>query len=113
MDMMRPQTLALPPVAPSNLTNTLSGAGGTNRRAVLTLERQLHHRDVVPGPAVHQPGRHLDHHRRPSTRRSTSPTSTRRGPSPTRPTFNPTTTTRYYRVVAQNTVGYGARRSRR
>ena len=37
MDMMRPQTLVLPPIAPSGLTNTLSGTG-TNRRAVLTWQ---------------------------------------------------------------------------
>ena len=36
MDMMRPQSLVLPPVAPSGLTNTLQNAGGANRRAVLT-----------------------------------------------------------------------------
>ena len=43
MDMMRPQSLVLPPVAPSNLTSTLSSAGGNLRRASADLERQLHH----------------------------------------------------------------------
>ena len=60
------------------------------------------------GAAVHQPRRHLDDHQRRSSRRSNQPnihqTRTYTDPS----TFNPTTTTRYYRVVAQNTVGYVA-----
>ena len=107
MDMMRPQTLALPPVAPSGLTNTLQPRDGHEPQGRADVERQLHHRDGVRGPAVHQPRQHLDQHRRPSTRRSTSPTSTRRGRSPTRRRSTPTTTVRYYRVVAQNTVGYG------
>ncbi len=106
MDMMRPQNLALPPVAPSNLTNTLSG-GGTLKRAVLTwndnsitetafvVQRSANLgstwttlttiQSPLDQPNVHQ------------TRTFTDPSQ-----------FNPTITTRYYRVIAQNRVGYGA-----
>ena len=38
MDMMRPQSLVLPPVAPSNLANTLTGTNPTRQRAVLTWD---------------------------------------------------------------------------
>ena len=107
MDMMRPQTLALPPVAPNGLTNTLQNAGGTNRRAVLTWNDNSITETSFAGAALHQPGQHLDHRRHHQLAARTRPTSTSRGPSPTPRPFNPTTTTRYYRVVAQNTVGYG------
>ena len=59
MDMMRPQTLALPPVAPSNLVATLSG-GGHAADGVAGLGRQLHHGDGVRGAAVRGPGPDLD-----------------------------------------------------
>ena len=63
MDMMRPQSLVLPPIAPSGLTNTLSGTG-TTAPGRADVAGQLHHRDVVQRAAVHQPGQHVDddHH---------------------------------------------------
>ena len=60
---MRPQTLALPPVAPNGLTNTLQNAGGANRRAVLTWNDNSITETSFAGAALHQPGQHLDHHR--------------------------------------------------
>jgi FtsP/CotA-like multicopper oxidase with cupredoxin domain len=107
MDMMRPQSLVLPPIAPSGLTNTLQSAGGSQRRAVLTwndnsitetsfdVQRSTNLggtwttittiQSPLGSPNIHQ------------TRTYTDPSS-----------FNPTTTTRYYRVLANNTVGYVA-----
>ena len=107
MDMMRPQSVVLPPVAPSGLTNTLANAGGANRRAVLTwndnsineTSQQVQRstnlgvtwttlttiQSPLNAPNIHQ------------TRTYTDPSA-----------FNPTTTTRYYRVLANNTVGYVA-----
>ena len=46
--MMRPQSLALPPVTPDGLTFVVNGNGDN---AGADLERQLHHRDVVRGAA--------------------------------------------------------------
>ena len=107
MDMMRPQTLVLPPVAPSGLTNTLSGTG-TTQQGRADLERQLHHRDVVRGAALDQPRRHLDHHHDdPVAAEPPNIHQTRTYTDPS--TFNPTTTMRYYRVLAQNTVGLRGR----
>ena len=107
MDMMRPQSLVLPPVAPSNLTATLSG-GGTDQTATLTWDDNsitetafvVQRSDNLGGnwttvgtmpspldqPNAHRPGLTVD------------------DPTP----FDPATTTLYYRVVAQNTVGYMA-----
>src|SRR5665647_3097233 len=106
MDMMRPVSLALPPLQADGLTNTLTGTG-TSRRAVLTWNDNsitetafLVQRSTNLGstwttfatinsplnlPNIHQSRTYTD----PST-------------------FNPLTTVRYYRIVAQNTVGYGA-----
>jgi len=106
MDMMRPVSLALPPLKADGLTNTLTGTG-TSRRAVLTWNDNsitetafLVQRSTNLGstwttvttinsplnlPNIHQSRTYTD----PST-------------------FNPLTTVRYYRIVAQNTVGYGA-----
>ena len=106
MDMMRPQSLVLPPVAPNNLTNTLSGTG-TLRRAVLSWSDnsitetsfQVQRSTNLGGTwttittinsPLNQPNIHQT--------RTYTDTST----------FNPTTTTRYYRVIARNTAGYVA-----
>ncbi len=84
MDMMRPQTLALPPVAPSNLTNTLAErrrGQPPGRPDAGTTTPSPRRRSWCSGPptwaAPGPPSRR-------STRRSASPTSTRRGPTPTR-----------------------------
>ena len=107
MDMMRPQSLVLPPVAPDGLTNTLQNAGGANRRAVLTWNDNsitetsfAVQRSTNLGVAwttittINSPLNAANTHQS----RSYTDTSA----------FNPNTTTRYYRVIAQNTVGYGA-----
>ncbi len=64
MDMMRPQTLALPPVAPSGLTDRAAGRGWVQPQGRAELERQLHHRDRMGGAALGQPRQHVDqrHH---------------------------------------------------
>ena len=107
MDMMRPQTLALPPVAPSWLTLAYNPTTGTSRRAVLSWQDNsitetsfVVQRSTDFGstwttigtvnsplnqPNIHQP-------------RTFTDTSA----------FDPTTTVRYYRVQALNTVGYVA-----
>ena len=106
MDMMRPQTLALPPVAPSGLTSTLLGTGANRTVRLDWLDNSitetafLVQRSIDLGlnwttvgtitspldqPNIHEP------------RTFTDPSA-----------FDPGTTTRYYRIAAQNTVGYGA-----
>ena len=106
MDMMRPQTLALPPVAPGPLTITLTGTT-TATRAVLnwsdnsiTETAFVVQRSTNVGSTwttlttinspLNQPNIHQA--------RTYTDTST----------FNRNTTVRYYRVIAQNTVGYVA-----
>jgi len=105
MDMMRPQALALPPVAPSNLAVTLSGTG-TNKTASLawndnsiTETSFLVQRSEDLGQTWATAGTiqsPLDLDNIHQARAFNDPVA-----------FDPATTTRYYRVVAQNTVGYG------
>ena len=113
MDMMRPQSLALPPVAPSDLTATLSG-GVVTQTATLTWNDNSITETAFVGqrsddlgatwttvgtlpspldePNIHRPG---------LTMNDTS-------------AFDPATQTRYYRMVAQNTSGtWPTPRSRR
>ena len=106
MDMMRPQTLALPPVAPSNLTATLSG-GGTAQTAALTWDDN----SITETAFVVQRSDDLGGNWT-SVGTMTSPldqaNTHRAGLTMDDPTpFDPATTTVYYRVAAQNTVGYG------
>ncbi len=107
MDMMRPQSLVLPPVAPSGLTATLSG-GGTSQTATLTWDDNSITETAFVGQRSDDLGgtwtslgtmtSPLD---QPNTHR---PGLTMDDPTP----FDPASTTVYYRVVAQNTVGYVA-----
>jgi FtsP/CotA-like multicopper oxidase with cupredoxin domain len=106
MDMMRPVSLVLPPLAPSGLTNTLSGTG-TTRRAVLTWQDN----SITETSFAVQRSTNLGSTwttittiQSPLNANNVHQTRTYTDPS----TFNPTTTTRYYRVLANNTVGYVA-----
>lgn len=105
--MMRPVSLVLPPLAPDGLTNTLVNAGGSLRRAVLTWNDNsitetsfLVQRSTNLGSTwttittIQSPLNAANIHQ---TRTYTDTSS-----------FNPTTTVRYYRVLANNTVGYVA-----
>jgi len=105
MDMMRPVSLALPPIKPDGLTNTLTGTG-TLRRAVLTWNDNsitetafLVQRSTNLGSTwttvttINSP---LNLPNIDQSRTYTDPSS-----------FNPGTTVRYYRIVAQNTVATG------
>ncbi len=106
MDMMRPQSLVLPPVAPSGLTNTLSGTG-TTRRAVLTWNDNSiteTNFQVQRSTNLGASWTTITTIQSPLNAPNTHQTRTYTDPS----TFNPTTTTRYYRVLANNTVGYVA-----
>ena len=106
MDMMRPQSLVLPPVSPNGLTNTLTGNGAV-KRAVLTwsdnsitetsfrVQRSTNLGSTwTTITTINSP---LDQANIHQTRTFTDTSS-----------FNPTTTTRYYRVLADNKVGYVA-----
>jgi FtsP/CotA-like multicopper oxidase with cupredoxin domain len=107
MDMMRPQSLALPPVAPSDLTATLSGGVGPQTATLTWNDNSITETafvgqrsddlgvtwttvDTLPSP-LDQP----NNHRPGLTMNDTS-------------AFDPATQTRYYRMVAQNTLGYVA-----
>ena len=106
MDMMRPQTLVMPPVTPDTLTYTLAG-GGALKQAVLTW----HDNSITETAFVVQRSTNLgatwadvatitsplDQPNIHETRTYTDASA-----------FNPVTTVRYYRIVAQNTVGYVA-----
>jgi FtsP/CotA-like multicopper oxidase with cupredoxin domain len=107
MDMMRPQSFVLPPVSPNGLTNTLQNAGGSLRRAVLTwndnsitetafrVQRSTNLGATWTTIAtINSPLSANNIHQ---TRTYTDGSA-----------FNPTTTTRYYRVLADNTAGYVA-----
>ncbi len=106
MDMMRPQTVAMPPVMPDGLQATLTGTGAfqtanltwqdnsiTETASVVqrSTDFGVNWTDVgtIPSPLdqpnIHQPRSYTD----PST-------------------FDPATTVRYYRVLAKNAVGYVA-----
>jgi FtsP/CotA-like multicopper oxidase with cupredoxin domain len=106
MDMMRPQTLAMPPVKPDGLAYTLTGAGAS-QRAVLTWEDN----SITETAFVVQRSADLG-----ATWINvgtiTSPLDEVNGHGPrtfTDPSpFDPATTVRYYRISAQNTVGYGS-----
>ncbi|MBI5168794.1 MAG: T9SS type A sorting domain-containing protein [Candidatus Eisenbacteria bacterium] len=104
--MMRPSDLALPPVAPTALVATLSG-GGTNQTVSLTWDDN----SITETAFVVQRSADLG---QTWTNVGTLPSPldqtnahrqgvTLNDPSP----FDPATATRYYRVAAQNTVGYG------
>jgi FtsP/CotA-like multicopper oxidase with cupredoxin domain len=107
MDMMRPVTLAMPPVAPSNLAvNSYTGTG-TNKRAVLTWNDNsitetsfLVQRSTNLGVTWTTAGTIT----RPLDQPNTHGTVTFTDPN----AFNPTTTVRYYRVLARNAVAYVA-----
>jgi hypothetical protein len=107
MDMMRPQSLALPPVAPSDLTVTLSGGVGPQTATLTWNDNSITETAFVgqrsddlgvtwtdvgtlPSP-LDQP----NIHRTGLTMNDAS-------------AFDPATQTRYYRMVAQNTLGYVA-----
>ena len=106
MDMMRPQTLVLPPVAPNGLANTFTGTGDLQRANLTWSDNSITETaflvqrsddlganwatiGTIVSP-LDQPNIH-------ETRAYTDPA-----------TFDPAVTTRYYRIVAQNTVGYVA-----
>ena len=77
MDMMRPQTLALPPVAPIRPRRHAQRRRHQPDR-VPHLGRQLHHRDGVRGAALRRPGRRPGPPSAPWSRRSTRTTRTAR-----------------------------------
>ena len=105
MDMMRPQAVALPPVAPDNLVVSLGRRRyQPDRRSC--LERQLHHGDLVRRPAVWGLRPDLDQrgHRAVAPGPGEHPPAQGlQRPAPLQPGDH----TRYYRVAALNTVGYG------
>ena len=106
MDMMRPVSLVLPPLAPSGLTNTLSGTG-TTRRAVLTWQDNSITEtsfQVQRSTNLGSTWTTITTIQSPLNAANIHQTRTYTDPS----TFNPTTTVRYYRVLANNTVGYVA-----
>ena len=108
MDMMRPVSLALPPVKPDG-RHDLACDRQRQQPAGVTpdLERQLDHRDAFLVQRTTN-GTTWTDRRRPSLPLNDANTHGTR-------TFTDTTsngTTAYYRVVAQNTVGYGPGPSR-
>ena len=106
MDMMRPSDLALPPVEPTNLVATPSGAGTNQTVSLMWDDNSITETAFVVQRSadlgqtwatvgtMQSPLDQTNAHR---------PGLTLNDPAP----FDPATTTRYYRVVAQNTVGYG------
>jgi FtsP/CotA-like multicopper oxidase with cupredoxin domain len=107
MDMMRPQTLALPPVAPSNLSASLAG-GGAMQTATLTWDdNSITETAFVGQRSDDRGGTWTTVGTMPSP--LDQPNTHRAGLTMIDPTpFDPATTTVYYRMVAQNTVGYVA-----
>jgi FtsP/CotA-like multicopper oxidase with cupredoxin domain len=105
MDMMRPQAVALPPVAPDNLVVSLVG-GGTNQTAALAwddnsitetafaVQRSEDYGQTWTNVGTIQSPLDQDNIHQPRAFNDPIP-------------FDPATTTRYYRVAAENTVGYG------
>ena len=106
MDMMRPQSVAMPPVMPDGLAATFTGTGAlqvanltwndnsiteTASAAQRSTDLGATWTDVgtivspLDQPNIHQPRAYTD----PST-------------------FDPATTVRYYRILARNSVGYVA-----
>ena len=98
MDMMRPVSVAMPPVKPDTLAFDKLDSDAV-------LERQLDRRDGVRGAAVNRWRDSRGPTSAPTRRRSTSRTPPARMRSLADPTYDPFTDYQY-RVVAKNTVGY-------
>ena len=107
MDMMRPQSLVLPPVAPSNLTATLSG--GAVQTATLTWDDNSITETAFVVQRSDDVGVTWATVGAPMPSPLDQPNDHRVGLTMLDPAaFDPATTTVYYRVAAQNTVGYVA-----
>ena len=104
MDMMRPVSVALPPLKPDGLAFTITG-NGNNRRLVVTWndnsinETSFVVQRTTDGTTWTDVGDRV-------RRRSTSRTPHGHADASPTPTSN-ANTAYLYRVVAQNTVGYG------
>ena len=84
MDMMRPVSVALPPIKAGRARLSITGNGNNGSRP--DLERQLDHRDVVRGPAIDDDGIDLDRCRDESIAARPAEHPRARAASPTPPT---------------------------
>ena len=105
MDMMRPVSLALPPLKPGTLTRTTTGSGNTLRNVISFVDSSITETAYVLQ-------RTTDGTTWTNAGTSVSPLNVANTKGGTRSitdtTGNASTTTYTYRVAAQNTVGYGA-----
>jgi hypothetical protein len=106
MDMMRPVSVAIPPIAPSGLAYSISGTGN-NARVVLTWNDNSITETAFVIQSKDWQGNWTDVGTilTPLDQMSTNSHGTRAYTTPY--TYNPNLAY-VYRVVAQNTVGYGA-----